>query len=111
MPIGAQRPAATLLAVTQLTIGLLGCGNVGGAFVDLLDQRRESIAARTGIDLRIGAIAVRTEGIGLWQQREILTLNEDKASLDARFGNRQWVESAKSGAPCTFYVVLTFFKI
>lgn len=60
IPIDRQRPAATLLAVTQLTIGLLGCGNVGGAFVDLLDARRASIAARTGIDLQIGAIAVRS---------------------------------------------------
>ena len=47
-------------AVTQMTIGLLGCGNVGGAFVDLLDARRDAIRARTGIDLRIGAIAVRS---------------------------------------------------
>ena len=48
------------LAVTQMTIGLLGCGNVGGAFVDLLDARCDAIRARTGIDLRIGAIAVRS---------------------------------------------------
>ncbi len=46
--------------MNQLTIGLLGCGNVGAAFVDLLDKRRDVIAARTGIDLRIGAIAVRS---------------------------------------------------
>jgi homoserine dehydrogenase len=46
--------------VTQLTIGLLGCGNVGGAFADLLEKRRDAIAARTGIDLRVGAIAVRS---------------------------------------------------
>ena len=46
--------------MTQLTIGLLGCGNVGGAFADLLEKRRDAIAARTGIDLRVGAIAVRS---------------------------------------------------
>jgi len=43
-----------------MTIGLLGCGTVGGAFVDLLDERRAVIAARTGIELRIGAVAVRS---------------------------------------------------
>lgn len=58
---GDQRAmAATLHAVTELSIGLLGCGNVGGAFVDLLDERRDAITARTGITLRIGAIAVRS---------------------------------------------------
>ena len=46
--------------VHELTIGLLGCGNVGGALVELLAQRRGTIAQRTGVDLRIGAIAVRS---------------------------------------------------
>ena len=45
--------------MTNLTIGLLGCGTVGGALVDLLDVRRATITARTGVELRIGAIAVR----------------------------------------------------
>ena len=45
--------------MTNLTIGLLGCGTVGGALVDLLDARRATISARTGVELRIGAIAVR----------------------------------------------------
>ena len=46
--------------MNQLTIGLLGCGNVGGAFADLLEQRRDTIATRTEIELRVGAIAVRS---------------------------------------------------
>ena len=46
--------------VHELTIGLLGCGNVGGALVELLDERRATIAQRTGVDLTIGAIAVRS---------------------------------------------------
>ena len=54
-----MRQAATLSFVTNLTIGLLGCGTVGGALVDLLDARRATITARTGVELRIGAIAVR----------------------------------------------------
>ena len=45
--------------MTNLTIGLLGCGTVGGALVDLLDARRATITARAGVELRIGAIAVR----------------------------------------------------
>ena len=45
--------------MTNLTIGLLGCGTVGGALVDLLDARCAIITARTGVELRIGAIAVR----------------------------------------------------
>ena len=45
--------------MTNLTIGLLGCGTVGGALVDLLDVRRATITARTGVELRIGAVAVR----------------------------------------------------
>ena len=45
--------------MTNLTIGLLGCGTVGGALVDLLDARRATITARTGVELSIGAIAVR----------------------------------------------------
>lgn len=45
--------------MTNLTIGLLGCGTVGGALVDLLDARCATITARTGVELRIGAIAVR----------------------------------------------------
>ena len=45
--------------MTNLTIGLLGCGTVGRALVDLLDARRATITARTGVELHIGAIAVR----------------------------------------------------
>ncbi len=42
-----------------MKIGVLGCGNVGAAFVDLLNQRRAAIAERTGITLDIAKIAVR----------------------------------------------------
>jgi len=46
--------------VHELTIGLLGCGTVGGALVDLIAERRDTIAQRTGVDLTVGAIAVRS---------------------------------------------------
>lgn len=44
----------------ELTIGLLGCGTVGGALVDLIAERRDTIAQRTGVGLTVGAIAVRS---------------------------------------------------
>ncbi len=40
-------------------IGLLGCGNVGGALVPLLNAQRESIRARTGVDVQVTMVAVR----------------------------------------------------
>ena len=43
-----------------LRIGLLGCGNVGAALVTLLDERRHAVAARTGLELEITRIAVRS---------------------------------------------------
>ncbi len=45
--------------VTTVTIGLLGCGTVGGALVRLLDQQRSTIVARTGVEISIGRVAVR----------------------------------------------------
>jgi homoserine dehydrogenase len=48
--------------LVPLRIGLLGCGHVGGAFVALVDEGRESIARRTGIELEICRIAVRDLG-------------------------------------------------
>jgi homoserine dehydrogenase len=41
-------------------IGLLGCGIVGGAFVELLAERRGAIAAATGIELELARVAVRS---------------------------------------------------
>lgn len=40
-------------------IGLLGCGNVGAALYALIETQAPVIAARTGIELQIGAVAVR----------------------------------------------------
>jgi len=40
-------------------IGLLGCGNVGGALVPLLRDRADEIALRTGLRLEITRVAVR----------------------------------------------------
>ena len=40
-------------------IGMLGCGNVGGALVSLLSREADDIEARTGIRLEITRVAVR----------------------------------------------------
>lgn len=50
-----------------LTVGVLGCGNVGAALVELIGERGDEIAARTGVRLRVGAVAVRS----LSKEREV----------------------------------------
>ena len=41
-----------------MRVGLLGCGNVGGALAHILLTRAEDVAARTGIRLELAGIAV-----------------------------------------------------
>lgn len=43
-----------------VNVGVLGCGNVGAALVSLIEQRHEAILTRTGIDLRVAGVAVRS---------------------------------------------------
>jgi homoserine dehydrogenase len=46
--------------VTNLVrIGVLGCGNVGSAFVKLVKDQQATIEQRTGVRLDVGAVAVR----------------------------------------------------
>lgn len=47
---------------TLITLGMIGCGNIGSEFVDVLDERRVAIAATSGIDLRLTRIAVADLG-------------------------------------------------
>ena len=42
-----------------MRIGLLGCGNVGAALVDLVNAQADAVEARTGIRLEVTRIAVR----------------------------------------------------
>ncbi len=44
---------------SELTIGLLGCGNVGAALVQLVEAQADDVEQRTGIRLRVGRVAVR----------------------------------------------------
>src|SRR3954452_14018160 len=42
-----------------IRVGLLGCGNVGGALVELVGEQRDAIAERTGLRLDVARVAVR----------------------------------------------------
>jgi homoserine dehydrogenase len=52
---------------SALRVGLLGCGNVGGALVRLLVEDRSRISAHTGLDLSLTAVAVRSRS----REREV----------------------------------------
>ncbi len=41
-------------------VGVLGCGNVGGPLIELLQRHGDDIAARTGLQLEVVAVAVRS---------------------------------------------------
>jgi homoserine dehydrogenase len=41
-------------------VGLLGCGNVGAALVQLIEEQGDAIAARSGVRLEVTRIAVRS---------------------------------------------------
>jgi homoserine dehydrogenase len=51
----------------RVRIGVLGCGNVGAAFVQLAAQQADDIEARTGLRLEITRVAVRN----LSREREV----------------------------------------
>ncbi|MBW3610580.1 MAG: homoserine dehydrogenase [Actinobacteria bacterium] len=42
-----------------MRLGLLGCGNVGAALVDLVREQAQTIEARTGLRLEVARVAVR----------------------------------------------------
>ena len=51
----------TAAATTQpVRVGVLGCGIVGGSLVEMLEERRNAIAAASGVELSIERIAVRS---------------------------------------------------
>ena len=47
-------------AVNSIRVGLLGCGHVGGALVELLGEQRDDIRERVGVSLDITRVAVRS---------------------------------------------------
>ena len=64
-------------------IGVLGCGNVGAAFVQLVERQADMIEARTGVRLQIARVAVRN----ISRDREVVVpegvLTRDAASVVA----------------------------
>ena len=57
----AGRVATTVDGVesSSVKVGLLGCGNVGAAFIQLVAQQADAIEARTGLRLEVTRVAVR----------------------------------------------------
>jgi homoserine dehydrogenase len=51
----------------QVRIGVLGCGNVGAALVQLIESQADAIEARTGLRLAVTRVAVRN----LSREREV----------------------------------------
>ncbi len=69
---------------TKVKVGLLGCGNVGGALVELVAEQREEIAGRTGVDLEITRIAVHStaKDRGLDVPAELFTTDASAVVVD-----------------------------
>lgn len=44
---------------SRVNVGVLGCGNVGAALIQLVAERGDAIAARTGLRLEVTRVAVR----------------------------------------------------
>ena len=44
----------------SVNIGVLGCGNVGAALINLVEDRADDIESRTGIRLEVTRVAVRS---------------------------------------------------
>ncbi|HEU5153016.1 MAG TPA: homoserine dehydrogenase [Iamia sp.] len=71
-------------APTPVRIGLLGCGNVGGPLVSLVNARREAVATTAGVELEISRIAVRSlaKDRGLDLAPEVLTVDAMDVATD-----------------------------
>ncbi len=76
-PSGAH-PAPTV------RVGLLGCGNVGGALAEILLTRADDVAARTGIRLELVGIAVADPGRPRPAAVPLAMVGTDAAALIAR---------------------------
>ena len=59
-------------------VGVLGCGNVGTAIIRLIDEHADVIAARAGVSIEVGRVAVRDLG-----KRRDVKLPADRFTDDA----------------------------
>lgn len=62
-------------------IGLLGCGNVGGALVELIGAQHGSIAERCGVNLAITQVAVRSKSKDRGVSLDEIALTTDAAAV------------------------------
>ena len=76
-------PTGTANTVGAVRIGLLGCGIVGGALVDLLSERRPFIEQAAGVDLELAAVAVRSTSKQRSDQLDTSLLTTDAEGLVA----------------------------
>jgi homoserine dehydrogenase len=68
---------------TAVGIGVLGCGNVGAALVSLLLAERKEIAERSGVDLSVIGVAVRSESKERGVDLSGIRVTRDASSLVA----------------------------
>ena len=71
------------LTAVPVRVGLLGCGNVGASFVQLVEARRADILKRTGLDLIVTRVAVRSVAKGRSVTVDPSVLTTDAASVVA----------------------------
>ncbi len=69
---------------SSVRVGLLGCGTVGGALVDLLSRQAEAIESRTGLTLQISRVAVRdlSKDRGLGLPADVFTTDAASVATD-----------------------------
>src|SRR5580658_4023691 len=75
----AAAAAGSTREPAPIRVGVLGCGNVGGALVEMLDTQRDEIARRTGLSLQVVRVAVHNIG-----RHRAPSLGPDRLTHDAR---------------------------
>ncbi len=78
------RAVANDMNSRTIRVGLLGCGNVGGALVPLIAQQADMIEARTGLRLEVVRVAVRnmSRDRGLTFEEGVLTRDAHSVVAD-----------------------------
>src|SRR5262249_6987424 len=104
-----NRPAAA----STVRLGLLGCGTVGSALIQLVDEQRDAIEARTGLTLTVSRVAGRNaakdRGVGLrasaftTDPSQVVTADDVDIVVEVMGGiepaRRLVLDAVKSGKP------------
>ena len=69
------------MTTTPVRVGVLGCGNVGGALVQLLSTEANAITSSTGVHLEVGGVAVRSLDKPRPPELSVHRLTTDAAAL------------------------------